>query len=68
MAGIPENADSLILVQTIIAMGHNMGKKVLAEGVEREDQWQKLLELGCDYGQGFLWSRPQPVENCTFIT
>ena len=68
VAGIPENADSLILVQTIIAMGHNMGKKVLAEGVEREDQWQKLLELGCDYGQGFLWSRPQPVENCTFIT
>ena len=61
--GLPENKDSVTLVQTIIAMAHNMGKEVLAEGVEREEQRQKLYELGCDYGQGFLWSRPQPVEN-----
>ena len=61
--GLPENVDSVTLAQTIIAMAHNLGKKVLAEGVEREEQWQKLRELGCDYGQGFLWSRPQPVEN-----
>jgi len=60
-----EKIYNLALVQTIIAMGHNMGKEVLAEGVEREEQRQKLCELGCDYGQGFLWSRPQPVENLT---
>ncbi|MFW6401712.1 MAG: EAL domain-containing protein, partial [Desulfohalobiaceae bacterium] len=60
--GLPENQDSVTLVQTIIAMAHNLGKQVLAEGVEREEQWQKLLELGCDYGQGFLWGRPQPPE------
>ena len=61
--GLPENKDSVTLVQTIIAMAHNLGKEVLAEGVEHEEQWQKLIELGCDYGQGFLWSRPQRVEN-----
>ena len=61
--GLPENQDSITLVHTIISMAHNMGKEVLAEGVEREEQRQKLCELGCDYGQGFLWSRPQPVEN-----
>jgi len=65
--GLPEDKDSVTLVQTIIAMAHNLGKEVLAEGVEREDQRQKLCELGCDYGQGFLWSRPQPVENLTLI-
>ena len=65
--GLPENKDSVTLVQTIIAMAHNLGMEVLAEGVEREEQKQKLFEMGCDYGQGFLWSRPQPVENLKFI-
>ena len=63
--GLPENKDSVTLVHTIISMAHNLGKEVLAEGVEREEQRQKLCELGCDYGQGFLWNRPQPVENLT---
>ena len=63
VSGIPENRDAVTLAQTIIAMAHNMGKEVLAEGVEREEQWQELCEMGCDYGQGFLWSYPQPVEN-----
>ena len=63
VSGLPENEDAVTLAQTIISMGHNMGKEVLAEGVEREEQRQKLIELGCDYGQGFLWSCPQPPEN-----
>ena len=63
VSGIPENGDAVTLAQTIISMAHNMGKEVLAEGVEREEQRQKLCELGCDYGQGFLWSYPQPVES-----
>jgi len=67
VSGLPENEDSAILVQTIIAMAHNMGKKVLAEGVEREEQRQKLCDLGCDYGQGFLWDRPQPAERIVLM-
>ena len=62
VAGMTESADSLTLVQTIIAMAHNLGKEVLAEGVETEEQRLMLYDLGCDYGQGFLWSRPKPAE------
>jgi EAL domain-containing protein (putative c-di-GMP-specific phosphodiesterase class I) len=65
--GLPESADSVTLVQAIIAMAHNLGKEVLAEGVEREEQRKKLCDMGCDYGQGFLWSRPQPAESLTLI-
>ncbi|WP_167317798.1 EAL domain-containing protein [Desulfohalobium retbaense] len=53
MDGLPGNNNSVTLVQTIIIMVHNLGKEVLAEGIEREEQRQKLLELGCDYGHGF---------------
>ena len=60
--GLPESKNDMILVQTIVDMAHNLGKKVLAEGVEREDQVQALLEMGCDYAQGFLFSRPMPAE------
>ncbi|MCF8037056.1 MAG: EAL domain-containing protein [Desulfobacteraceae bacterium] len=61
--GLPESKDDMVLVQTIVTMAHNLGKKVLAEGVEREDQVLALQEMGCDYAQGFLFSRPvQPEE------
>jgi len=63
--GLPEDRGAVTLVQTIIAMAHNLGKKVLAEGVESEDQARTLRDLGCDYGQGFLWGRPQPPEYLT---
>ncbi len=59
--GLPKDKDSVTLVQTIIAMAHNLGKEVLAEGVERQEQRQKLCEMGCDYGQGFLFSKPMPA-------
>lgn len=60
--GLPENRDSVALVQAMIVMAHNLGKKALAEGVESEDQVRILRDMGCDYGQGFLWGRPQPHE------
>jgi EAL domain-containing protein (putative c-di-GMP-specific phosphodiesterase class I) len=60
--GLPGREDSVTLVQTIVAMAHNLGKKALAEGVESESQARILRELGCDYGQGFLWGRPRPHE------
>ena len=50
------------LVKTIIALGHNLGMTVVAEGVETESQSQKLQALSCEYGQGYLFSRPVPVE------
>ena len=50
------------LVSTIIQMGELLGMKVVAEGIEREDELDLLLELGCLYGQGYLLGRPAGIE------
>lgn len=49
------------LVQTIVNLAKNLGMQVVAEGVETREQLEALQELGCDYGQGFLFSRPVNV-------
>jgi diguanylate cyclase (GGDEF)-like protein/PAS domain S-box-containing protein len=46
------------IVETILTLAQKLGKRVVAEGVESEDQVAALLELGCGYGQGYLFSRP----------
>lgn len=52
------NKDDNVLVSTIIAMSKSLGKKVVAEGVETEQQLQQLTELGCDLIQGYYFSKP----------
>lgn len=49
------------LVKTIIALGHNLGMNVVAEGIETVSQSQKLRELHCEYGQGYLYAKPLPA-------
>jgi diguanylate cyclase (GGDEF)-like protein len=46
------------LVVSIIELAHSLSLEVVAEGIEREDQFDRLIELGCDYGQGYLMARP----------
>jgi diguanylate cyclase (GGDEF)-like protein len=46
------------LVKAMVDLAHEFGLEVVAEGVEDEDVTSLLRELGCDVGQGFLWSRP----------
>lgn len=53
------------LVNAAIAMAHGLGLKVVAEGVETEDQLKYLISLGCDFGQGYLFSKPVPAEKMT---
>jgi diguanylate cyclase (GGDEF)-like protein len=48
------------LIRTIIQMGHNLGMGVIAEGIESRDQHTVLRELGCELGQGHLFSPPVP--------
>jgi EAL domain-containing protein (putative c-di-GMP-specific phosphodiesterase class I) len=55
---IPEDSDDSAITKAIIAMGHSLGLKVVAEGVETEQQLQFLLRNGCDEMQGYLFSRP----------
>lgn len=55
------------LTKAIIALGHGLGLKVVAEGVEEEHQLVELQQLGCDYAQGFVISRPVPVEEFNLL-
>jgi diguanylate cyclase (GGDEF)-like protein/PAS domain S-box-containing protein len=48
----------LLLTRTTIALGHELGLRIVAEGIERQDQLDKLIELQCELGQGFLFSPP----------
>ncbi|NML27191.1 putative bifunctional diguanylate cyclase/phosphodiesterase [Zoogloea dura] len=50
----------LAIAEAIIAMAHKLGIRVVAEGVETLEQQSRLNDAGCDYSQGFLFSRPLP--------
>jgi photoactive yellow protein len=53
-----EAAHDRRLVAGIIAMAHSIGKTVVAEGIETEQQLERLAAMDCDWGQGYFWSRP----------
>jgi diguanylate cyclase (GGDEF)-like protein/PAS domain S-box-containing protein len=55
-------SDDAALVAAMTDMGHALGLTVVAEGVETERQATRLLELGCDHGQGFHFARPAPPQ------
>ena len=59
---VTNNPDDAALVMTIITLAHNMRLKVVAEGVETEDQLRFLHLLKCDEWQGYLFSKPIPAE------
>ena len=50
------------LVEAMITMGHALGVKVIAEGIETPSQMFALQERGCRFGQGYLFSRPLPPD------
>jgi len=56
------DATSGAIAQTIISLGRAMGLPVIAEGVETEEQRDFLAGLGCHSFQGYLFSRPLPLE------
>ena len=59
-----ENAE---IVRTIITLANNLGMQVVAEGIETETQLAQLRALKCDYGQGYLFSRPVDAEQATAL-
>ena len=50
------------IVRSTIELGHNLGLRVVAEGVETEGIWQQLTALGCDLAQGYFLTKPVPAE------
>ncbi|MFL5277254.1 MAG: EAL domain-containing protein, partial [Myxococcales bacterium] len=53
-----EDPSRLRIVRTIATLAHDLGKPLVAEGIERPDQLERLRAMGCEFGQGWLFSRP----------
>jgi EAL domain-containing protein (putative c-di-GMP-specific phosphodiesterase class I) len=60
--GLDAAPADVAIAQAIVTMGHALGVKVTAEGVERSEQAVRLRDLGCDSAMGWLWSRAVPAE------
>jgi diguanylate cyclase (GGDEF)-like protein/PAS domain S-box-containing protein len=57
-AFVHQGTDGMLICEAIIAMAHKLGIKVIAEGIETQQQLTALTAAGCDLGQGYLFSRP----------
>jgi diguanylate cyclase (GGDEF)-like protein len=62
VAPIVKDATTATIVRSTIELGHNLGLKVVAEGVEDGEGLRKLYELGCDIAQGYHISKPLPAD------
>ncbi len=62
---LEKDGESLEIVQGVIGLSHNLGIDVIAEGVETLEVLEKLKELGCDYVQGYYYSKPVSSEETT---
>jgi EAL domain-containing protein (putative c-di-GMP-specific phosphodiesterase class I) len=65
--GMDEDAEAATIVQTIVELAHNLGLKAVGEGIETDEAYRLLAQSGCDYGQGFLMSRPVPAADLTAL-
>ncbi|MGB2130108.1 MAG: putative bifunctional diguanylate cyclase/phosphodiesterase, partial [Marinobacterium sp.] len=67
--GLPNDADDCAITLSIIGLARGLGLSVVAEGVETEAHEHWLLEQGCHYFQGYLYSKPLPLQACreTFL-
>jgi EAL domain-containing protein (putative c-di-GMP-specific phosphodiesterase class I) len=55
---IGNNGSGAEIVQTIMALAHDLGMKVVAEGIETDEQLSKLQSMDCEFGQGYLFTKP----------
>lgn len=63
--GVSDNERDRAMARAIIALGASLGLRVIAEGVETNDQRQFLMDNQCSYGQGFFYAPGLPVADCT---
>ena len=60
VAGLGENPADTAIVNGVLGLARSLGLRTVAEGVERPDQAIMVTDLGCEFAQGFLWSKPLP--------
>ncbi|MDQ1245464.1 MAG: hypothetical protein QG565_1805, partial [Campylobacterota bacterium] len=60
--GLPENEEDASIARAIIALAHSLKLSVIAEGVETKEQKEFLVENGCDFIQGYYYSKPIPSD------
>jgi diguanylate cyclase (GGDEF)-like protein/PAS domain S-box-containing protein len=58
---IEEGSGNLAILEAIVTLAHQLGMEVVAEGIQTAAQVRKIRALGCEYGQGFLFSKPLPA-------
>jgi EAL domain-containing protein (putative c-di-GMP-specific phosphodiesterase class I) len=59
--------DALAIVKTIITLAHQLGRQVIAEGVETAEHLAILKSLGCEYGQGYFFAKPLAPEEVDIL-
>lgn len=64
---IPSNQDDMAITAAVIAMAHRLNMQVVAEGVETRAQLKFLHENDCEYAQGYLFSKPEPLDEVMSI-
>ncbi len=57
-----KDSSNSIIIEAIIALGKTLGYSIVAEGIETEEEEEFLKEKNCDYGQGYLFSKPLKLE------
>ena len=60
--GVPNDADDMAITKTILALGGGLNLRVIAEGVETQEQAEFLLASGCELAQGYYYSKPLPAD------
>lgn len=61
------NGENCEIVRAVVTLAHSLGLDVVAEGIETEQQLTQLKNLGCEYGQGYLFSKPVDIARATAL-
>lgn len=67
VSSMTQSRESRKIVAAVVGLGRSLGLTTVAEGVETQEQANMLLWLGCDFGQGYLYSKPVPAEELPAI-
>ncbi len=59
------DADDAAIVRSTVELAHNLGLRMVAEGVEDQATWDALAAMGCELAQGYHLARPMPADEAT---